>query len=397
VSFGKKNIFAESITMKDLSIYFRAVDIPCDFKEGSVGAAIEIHDENGYPTLEKKGIALLSVPEYRNGKVAFETVQDTFREEFYGLHVGDNWMHKIYDLGIINPGETIEDTYFALSQTISELVKNEIIPVVIGGGQDLTLACYKGFESLEQMINICSVDSMLDVGDPNETVKSDGFVSHLLMQRPCYLFNYANIGMQRPLVAKKEVDLFNNLYFDICRLGAFNADFRIAEPFLRNSDMLSVDFKSIKSSETDRLKYGNANGLYAEQICQIAKYAGVSDKMSCLGVFDVVPGHSELAANLLAQIIWYFMDGVSQRVGDFPIGTKKNYTKFHVHLDDFEDDLIFYKSNKSDRWWLEVKYLAKDNKKYDRHCLVPCNQDDYDQALENVIPNLWWKTLQKLS
>lgn len=383
--------------MKDLSIYFREVDVPCDFNDGSVGAAIQIHNANGFPEIPRHSIAVLSVPEYRNGKVAFETVQDTFREEFYQLHIGDNWTRKIVDLGIIIPGERVEDTYFALSQTVSELVKADVIPVIIGGGQDLTLACYKGFESLEQMINICAVDSQLDVGEPNERVKSDGYVSHLLMQRPCYLFNYANIGMQRPLVAKKEVELFDKLYFDICRLGEFNADFRVAEPFLRNSDFLTIDFKSIKSSETDALKYGNANGFYSEQICQIARYAGISDKIACVGIFDIVPGHGELAANLLAQIIWYFIDGVSQRFGDFPIGTKKNYKKFHVHLDDFEDDLVFYKSDKSGRWWLEVKYLSGDNKKYERHCLVPCNQDDYDLALENSIPNLWWKTLQKLS
>ena len=383
--------------MKDLSIYFRAVGVPSSYNAGSVGATIQIHDEHGFPEITSHSIAVLSVPEYRNGKVAFETVQDTFREEFYGLHIGDNWKRKIVDLGIIIPGESVEDTYFALSQTITELVKADVIPVVIGGGQDLTLACYKGFESLEQMINICAVDSQLDVGEPNDTVKSDGYVSHLLMQRPCYLFNYANIGMQRPLVAKKEVELFDKLYFDICRLGEFNADFRLAEPILRNSDFLTIDFKSIKSSETDALKYGNANGFYSEQICQIARYAGISDKIACLGIFEIVPGHGELAANLLAQIIWYFVDGVSQRYGDFPIGTKKKYKKFHVHLDDFEEDLVFYKSDKSGRWWLEVKYLSGDSKKYERHCLVPCNQDDYDLALENSIPNLWWKTLQKLS
>ncbi len=383
--------------MKDLSIYFQPANVERSLIEGTIGASVDVHSDNGFPEIERGAIAVFSVPEYRNGKVAFETVQDTFRDDFYGLHIGDNWSKKLYDLGIITPGGSIDDTYFAVAQTVSELVKNDILPIIIGGGQDLTLACYKGFESLEQMINICAVDSKLDVGEPNEAVRSDGYVSHLLMQRPCYLFNYANIGMQRPLVAKKEVDLFDKLYFDVCRLGAFNADFRVAEPYLRNSDLLTIDFTSIKSSETDATKYGNANGLYAEQICQIAKYAGMSDKMSCLGIFDIVPGHGEVASNLLAQILWYFLDGVAQRVGDFPVGTKKNYTKFHVHLDDFTDDLVFYKSDKSSRWWLEVKYLAKDNAKYERHCLVPCDQEDYNRALENVIPNLWWKTLQKLS
>lgn len=383
--------------MKDLSIYFREVEIEGTYPEGTIGAYAERNDASGFPQIERHGVAIIGIPEYRNSPVSYESVKDTFRAELYNLYIGDNWTRRMYDLGTISPGEKIEDSYFALAQVVSELIRQDVLPIVIGGGQDLTLACYKGFEALEQMVNICAVDSRLDIGEPHVAVRSAGYVSHLLMQRPCFLFNYANIGMQRPLVQAKEVELFDKLYFDICRLGEFNGDFRIAEPYLRNSDILSIDFTSIKSAESDPVKYGNANGFRADQICQIAKYAGVSDKMSCLGVFDVVPGHGQVARDLLAQIIWYFLDGVAQRYGDFPLGSKKNYTKFHVHLDDFEDDLVFYKSDKSGRWWLEVKYLSRDNSKYERHTLVPCNQEDYKRALENVIPDLWWKTLQKLS
>lgn len=383
--------------MKDISIYFRPVETFSNKLDGSIGSVIQAHDDSGFPELKRNGVAILTIPEYRRFGASFESVKDLFREDFYALYTGDNWLREIYDLGEIEPGERIEDTYFALSQVVAELIKNDIIPIVLGGSQDLTIACYKGFEELEQMINICSIDSMLDVGDPGEEVTSNGFVSHMLMQRPCYLFNYANIGMQRPFVPKKEVELFEKLYFDICRLGEFNGNFRLAEPYIRNSDLLSVDFNSVKNSESDLNKYQNANGFKAEQLCQIARYAGISDKMSCLGIFNLIPGHSRVAQNLLAQVIWYFMDGLAHRVGDFPIGTKKFYKKFHVHLDDFEDDLVFYKSDKSGRWWLEVKYLSKDSEKYERHCMVPCDQEDYERSLENVIPDLWWKTLQKMS
>jgi len=383
--------------MKDISIYFQSVD-SIAVTDGALSASVQIHDENGFPDLSKKGVAIFYVPEFRNSKQNANLSQnDFFRSELYQLFPGDNWSFSIYDLGTIVPGETVSDTYFAVSQVIAELVKNDIVPYIIGGSHDLTMACYKGFESLEQMINICAVDYRLDIGEPSVEIASDGFVSHLLMQRPCYLFNYSCIGVQRPFVAKKELDLFSKLYFDVCRLGELNSDHKVAEPFLRNSDILTVDFNSIKNSESDALVYINPNGLYAEQICQISKYAGLSDKMSCVGVFDVDPNQSITSNRLLAQMIWYFIDGVSQRVGDFPIGSRKGYTKFHVHLEDFDDDLVFYKSDKSNRWWLEVKYQAEEHSKYDRHCLVPCAQDDYDNSLKNVIPDLWWKTLQKLS
>jgi hypothetical protein len=382
--------------MKDISIYFKPIS-EISNSTGDLASDSHIHNDGGFPELNDPGIAIIYVPENRKSESGLSGSDESFREEFYNFNRGDKWNFSIYDLGTIAPGESVEDTYFALSQVVSELVKANITPIVIGGSQDLIVSSYKGFEKLEQMINICSIDSSLDVGEPSDEVKSNGYVSHLLMQRPCYLFNYANIGMQRLMVPANEVDLFDKLFFDICRLGAFNSDFRIAEPYLRNSDLLSVDFKSIKNSDSDSLHYKNANGFKSDQICQIMKYAGMSDKMSCVNILDIHPEQSRSASNLLAQMIWYFADGVAQRVGDFPIGNKLNYKKFHVGLEDFEEDLVFYKSDKSARWWLEVSYPTGEGLKYDRHHLVPCNQSDYDNALKNQIPNLWWKTLQKLT
>ncbi len=66
-------------------------------------------------------------------------------------------------------------------------------------------------------------------------------------------------------------------------------------------------------------------------------------------------------------------------------------------MDEFSDDLVFYKSDKSNRWWLEVSYPSGEGGKYERHQLIPCDREDYERAMKNQIPNLWWKTLQKLS
>lgn len=381
--------------MKDISIYFQPLESLSG--QGDIAGNLHVHDENGFPEIDKKGIAIIYAPEYRRSAKEIKGTNIDFRQEFAEFNVGDSWDFAIYDLGVIQPGKTVDDTYFALSQAVCELVKKEVIPFIIGGSQDLLVACYKGFEGLERMMNICAVDSALDVGEPNQELSSKAFVSHLLMQRPCYLFNYATIGVQRLLVREKEMDLFEKLYFDICRLGTFNDNPRVAEPHLRNADLLSIDFKSVRSSDSDPGNYNNVNGFRADQLCQIMKYAGMSDKMSCVFVSEINPEQSRSASNLVAQLIWYFADGVANRVGDFPIGSKATYKKFHVSMDDFSEDLVFYKSDKSERWWLEVKYPAGQDMKYNRHHLVPCNHQDYEAALKNEIPNLWWKTLQKLS
>lgn len=385
--------------MKDISIYFSPLERTEVQNTLKIGGSVQCHTESGFPEIDKNGVAIFYVPEFRGDKgVADNEINpESFRTFLYDLYLGQDWNMPIYDLGNILPGNELNDTYFAVAQVVAELVKKKVLPVVIGGSQDLTIALYKGYEKLEQTINLCCVDHKLDLGDPEEDAHSDGFVSQLLLQRPCYLFNHANIGLQAPFASKTEFDLFDKLYFDICRLGEFNSDFKKAEPHLRNSDILSVDFRSIRASELLNVNYNSPNGFYADQMCQITKYAGISDKLTSFGVFNYLPEkHSGTTSYMVAQMIWYFIDGVSQRKGDFPIGSKKDYLKFTVHLEEIKEDLIFYKSNRSERWWMEVPYPPKQGVKYERHHLVPCDKEDYELAMKSEIPNLWWKTYQKL-
>jgi hypothetical protein len=140
---------------------------------------------------------------------------------------------------------------------------------------------------------------------------------------------------------------------------------------------------------------GNPNGFTVEQSCQIAKYSGISDKLSCFGIFNPIHTASQDAA-IVAHIIWYLLDGIAARKGDFPIGSKKEYMRFTVVMDNEFQELVFYKSNKSDRWWMEVPYPPSEHVKFERHHLVPCNQHDYENAMKNELPDLWWSTYQKL-
>lgn len=383
--------------MKDLSIYFTPVTT-LEFAEDTLGSIINKYDDHGFPQLDRKGIALIYVPEFRNGYPELHTKQDdSFRYSFYQTYIGSSWNLAIYDLGTLLPGGSVDDTYFALNQVVSELVKKEIVPVVIGGSQDLTFAMYSGYENLEQMINVLSIDNRLDLGDPEKNIAANGFVSQLLMRRPCYLFNYAVVGYQTPLVKDTELELFEKLFFDTVRYGEFVGDFKVAEPHLRNCDLVSIDLTSIRSGEFRGDKYQEPNGFTNQEMCQIARYAGISDKVTSFGLFNLLPDNlSRAASNQVAQMLWYFIDGYSNRVGDFPIGTKKQYTKFTVFLDEVGHDIVFFKSNKSERWWMEVPYPPKKGTNLERHHIVPCHKNEYDNCLKGEIPDLWWKTYQKL-
>ena len=382
--------------MKDISIYFTPFEVDhLKFEDDQIGSKI-ILNQHDFPEVKKNSCVIFSVPEFRGNHIPITNkVNSKFRIDFYNHYFGGEWGFELYDLGEILPGKELTDTYYAVSNVVAELVKINAIPIIIGGSQDLIFPVYKGYEKLEQLINICSVDYALDLGEPNSEIKSNGYLSQILLNRPCYLFNHANIGLQIPYVNPKQLDLFDKLYFDICRLGEYNNSFTNAEPHLRNADIINVDFECIKASDV-LTNDAIPNGFNSQQICQIAKYAGISDKSTTFGIFNY-SNVNDVSDKLLAQIIWYFLDGVSSRKGDFPIGSKSDYTKFRVFLEETNHELIFYKSNKSERWWLEVPYPPVDGKKYERHHIIPCNKEDYDNAMKNEIPDLWWKTYHKLS
>ena len=130
-------------------------------------------DAGDFPDYQSVDIAIIGVREDRNAvnNSGCALAPDYIRKYFYNLFPGV-YEVKIADLGNIRQGYTIQDTFFAVSSVITELVQNNIVPVLIGGSQDLTFANYQAYRNLGQVINIVAVDSMLDIGRSEEEVNS---------------------------------------------------------------------------------------------------------------------------------------------------------------------------------------------------------------------------------
>ena len=73
--------------------------------------------------------------------------------------------------------------------------------------------------SLEKNITICSVDSTFDVGSNDDKLKNSSFLKKIISYKPNYLFNFINIGYQIFFVKPEEVNLLENLNFELNRLG----------------------------------------------------------------------------------------------------------------------------------------------------------------------------------
>ena len=365
------------------------LDFVEDLSTQHLGKKIVFHTHDDFPDLKKVKIAIIGVLENRgNSNLKNEVNLDYIRKEFYGLFPG-NWNISIADLGDLEAGEAIEDSYFALQKVTAFLIKNNIIPVVIGGSQDLTYPLYRAFDKLEQQVNVVAIDSKFDLYRENSCA-ANSYLTRMIVEEPNNLFNYSNIGYQTYFNSQEEIDLIEKLYFDAYRIGEINSNIEIAEPVFRDADLITIDFNSIISSHSGNLTTFMSNGFNGKEICTLARYAGISDKVSIFGFFN--HNSTKAESGLLAQILWYFIEGVNCRSNEYPFGTKQNYIKYTVTLD---EDLVFYKSDVTDRWWIEIPIILSKQNINKKVTLLPCSNKDYLDACSGDVPERYWKMQRK--
>jgi arginase family enzyme len=294
-------------------------------------------------------------------------------------------------LGDILNGDRLEDTYYLLKNIVSELIRNDVIPIVLGGSQDMTYGIYRAYDRLDQMVNLVVVDQKLDLvkegGAPAES-----FLSRIIMEEPNNLFNFSNMGYQTYFNSQEEIDLIDSLYFEAYRVGEIANNIKLAEPVLRDADVVSIDMNAIKSGDSGNLEFFNPNGFNGREICALSRYAGLSDRVSSFGIFNY--NNSQTEALLIAQILWYFVEGVNFRSGEYPFVDKESYFKYIVPIEGYED-LIFYKSDLTERWWIEVPFGFNVNEKLIKKIMLPCAYEDYEMAISQQLPDRWWRTFKK--
>lgn len=356
----------------------------------TLGKKVALHTQTDFPVLENVSLAIVTVNEYRgankeNEDFAFEE----FRKQLYSLYPG-NWNFSIVDLGSVEAGESIEDTYFVVKKLVEELVKKKITPIIVGGSQDLTYAMYRAYDNLDQMVNLVSVDSKFGFAKEDSLVYNS-FLSKIIVEEPNNLFNYANIGFQTYYNSQEEIDLIEKLYFEAYRLGEVSNNIAVAEPVFRDADLVSVDMNAVQSSYSGNNKEFSPNGFTGKEICALARYAGISDKVTSFGIFNFNSNTNEVV--LITQMLWYFIEGFCFRSNEYPFGTKENYIKYIVLIED--EELVFYKSNITGRWWIEIPFLTHVNNKLKRNTLLPCMHEDYLAACEQEIPERWWKAQRR--
>ena len=330
-------------------------------------------------------------PEYKGCKEA----PDLVRAQLYTLIKPRKDLH-ILDLGNIEAGASTNDTHFALKQTLAPLLKQKAIVILIGGSQDLIASQYAAFQGLNSNMQVVIVDAKAEM-QLHENKEENNYLPSIIAHEPDFLFNLTQAAYQGYYVEPETYDAFERMNFDMLRLGSLRGNVQEIEPYLRDAQMLAFSMQAIRSSDAAAQLRPSPNGLSGEEACQITRYAGMGNDLRCAGFFDLNPSQDNNGSSslLMAQMIWYFIEGYTNRRLDYPVADSKDYLIYRIANSNHPEELVFYKSILTDRWWMEVPY-PHERSKHEGKFLIPCSYQDFQTAQNNELPDKWIKTFQKL-
>lgn len=351
------------------------------------------------PHWENFSVAIIGVPESRNAynNSSTKLAPDEIRRQFYQLYAWNKDL-KIIDLGNMKIGKTPDDTYEALSEILAFLMDNKVLPIILGGSNDLAFANYLAYSKLEQVVNIVAVDSCFDIGDEQQPIASNAYLNKIILQEPNYLLNYSNVGYQTYMNSPEDIEMMEKMFLDAFRVGTIRHDMTEVEPIVRNAEMMSLDISAVRRPDAPGNPNNSSNGFYGEEICQVARFAGLSDKLSSFGIYEYDPlsDYNNQTSQLIAHILWYLLEGFLNRTGDTLMKKKNNYIRYNIAVSEAVDELVFFCSKTTRRWWMLVPVLnQKSNLK--KQYYLPCSERDYETACKDRIPERWWKTYHKLN
>ena len=387
--------------MIDIKDYFNPVSIESPEYSYLAGQSVfphtvTIHTENNpIKNIGNYKIAVLGVPEDRNSiNSGAYKAPDTVRTQLYQLTKIPG-KQKIVDLGNMKQGVSFNDTVAGLTDILVSLMNENVFPVIIGGSSSVIPAIDKAFALCNNKYTLAAIDSRIDYCHEKKEYDSFNYLSAIINNPKSALSHYINIGYQTYLNDQQVINRFIKNKSELMRIGDVRQAIYLTEPLLRDSDVVAFDISAVRQSDAPGTISPSPNGFYGEEICLLARYAGISDNLKIFSIFEVNPDldNRNQTSALAAQIIWYFIEGFAQKKYEIPEpkqNSSERFTKYHVRITGLEDDLIFIKSNLTERWWMELFDLKG------RTIHIACSHDDYLNANRNELPDRWIKAMERL-
>jgi hypothetical protein len=277
------------------------------------------------------------------------------REELYALFAHGKSLPAI-DLGDIEVALGAgEEQGAKLAYALHRLLSKSIFPIVFGENIWSAECVYEAVKAHQRSVAATFILPSACLGSAQEPLSDENILAHFMSDYGRELETLNVLAYQTYLSSPADVRALGSRYCELMRLGAIRDGVKHAEPLLRDADVLCAGVNAVRWCDAPAAINPSPNGLYAEEMCQLVRFATFSDKLKAcyLGGFNLMSDSQRQTAKLVAQVIWHIADGLACRVGDDP-ALPKTCRKLQVEMGSKDQRLVFYQSKATARWWMAI-------------------------------------------
>jgi formiminoglutamase len=317
---------------------------------------------------------------------------DAFRKSLYSFKsFQDNF--SFLDLGQCRKSN--DDFILPLFE---EIFNAGVFPILVTNDSAINKAYIKALKNVYSTFHLTAIDDRFRYSpfqQDSEVPYWDSFLSEEIeLSEGAHI-----VGVQTHLLPAGAFSYCEENGISLHRLGQARLNIQDLEPSIRHADICVLEMSSLKYTDFPSQSPQSPSGFFLEEICQLARYAGLSDSLKGFSVsgFNLNNTNQDTDAQALAQIIWYFLDGFNHKKGDFPVQFE-GMIEYLVDVKENNRLLTFWKSNRSGRWWIQIERVNKDIQAGEiKVRLIPVSYQDYLDACEGELSSRVLKALVKYS
>jgi len=283
---------------------------------------------------EEARVVILGVPQdvgvKRNlGRVGAAGGPEAIRRALYRLAAWDAERKRsipkgfLCDLGDIDCSGELEDIHRRLSDVVEEIVRQKRVPVVIGGGHDITYGAFCGVHRVHGTLGAFNFDAHLDVRPADSGSHSGTSFRMLIDEEKIDTTRCIQFGIQPFANAAAHAEWFEGSGGVIRTLetirrvgitGSLSATLRVARSG-RLPYYATLDLDAVRAAEAPGVSAPMPDGFEAADLMATARALGADPWCVALDVAEMNPEYDQdgMTARLAAHAIARFVSEVVGR------------------------------------------------------------------------------------
>ncbi len=323
---------ASILTPPNASLFFGKGDAADPRMGERTPAPVAMPD--AWDSREAAGAALIGVPQdigvARNGgRIGAAAAPDTIRAALYRLTPFDIAANRsvpagfLVDLGDVRCDGELEEIHDRLAAAVRVACAAGLVPIVLGGGHDITYAGATGVADVFGQLGIVNLDAHLDVRPPNPMRNSGTSFRMLIEEGAVAPLNMVEFGIQSFANAESHARWLTSrggriVTLEEIRTRGFAAALGTAYVMAGSGARrvyATLDIDGVCAGGAPGVSAAMPDGLSPAELLAAARLFGRRSATAALDIVEVNPAYDRdgITAKLAAHAIMHFLGGMLER------------------------------------------------------------------------------------